>query len=591
VARSKRDVQSVASLSWIPTRLIWSEDVGTFCCLAEAHDVDLVEIIAAGLVSVSFDSRRIAKPMSILLEAADRSATGACLAASASFLSLPARTPLTFYFHDIFRVPDSRLLVVLGRDRPETTARRRERRRAAIRLAWEYRHKRRASHSFIGYPVPSPQARFSELQIELETVTFAPHLGKSDSSAERSALNAVVQSGRAVSRTGAYHCNKVRNHDGSWGAIIRWVPRGQLVPALEIKAAAEATFLSAFAEPRIGTVARPEPGAIDEGTVRGGIDIDDAEDLTQETLSDDLPQGGEEGKDLLRSNGFEAIAWYQAFHKYTDAVWGIYFDAPRLDLVVASLARDLRLVSPRPFELAARLLVQLVTIHELFHARVEFSATWLEIAARRKRYLPYSKNVYETCRFTERWLEEALANWCSHRWYVEAAPTWKFKGLIKDATGVERIIVDWLDLSPPGYSHWRVGEQHGAWRRLANEVRSGRPSEHSRKRNLPYEGLLHSQIIDLQPDDVPVYFVGRGVVADAYYSTPSRREVIRVLRLLGYNLLPGRGKGGHELWQGPDGRSFPVPTRDPLSLTVFVSLLHHFGWTKKQYLHDIRPKI
>ena len=175
---------------------------------------------------------------------------------------------------------------------------------------------------------------------------------------------------------------------------------------------------------------------------------------------------------------------------------------------------------------------------------------------------------------------------------MEAAPTWKFKNLIKDPAGLERIVVDWLDLSPPGYSDWRIGDQHDAWRRLANEVRSGRPAEHSKKRDrIPYEGLLHSQLIDLRLDDVPMFFVGRGAVADAYYSTPSRREVIKVLRLSGYNAIPGRGKGGHELWQGPDGRSFTVPTRDPLSLTVFGSLLHHFGWTKKQYLNDIRLKI
>ncbi|MBI4319479.1 MAG: type II toxin-antitoxin system HicA family toxin [Chloroflexi bacterium] len=95
-------------------------------------------------------------------------------------------------------------------------------------------------------------------------------------------------------------------------------------------------------------------------------------------------------------------------------------------------------------------------------------------------------------------------------------------------------------------------------------------------------------MFDLCRADVPIFFHGRGVLADIYYSAPSRREVLKVLRRLDYCPVPGRGKGSHEVWRGPDNRVFTVPARDPLSVGVFRELLAHFGWTKEQYLRDIR---
>jgi hypothetical protein len=53
-------------------------------------------------------------------------------------------------------------------------------------------------------------------------------------------------------------------------------------------------------------------------------------------------------------------------------------------------------------------------------------------------------------------------------------------------------------------------------------------------------------------------------------------------------LLAGRGKGSHELWEGPNGRSFVLPARDPLSPGEFHSLLDHFGWSKEMYMKQIR---
>ncbi len=612
--------KNISELSWIKPRFDWSEYEETFACVADADDVDLVQIVAAGLLSVSVVKKRLAKPMAALLSGS-RSTTGACLVASAGFLAMSAGKSVTFYLHDIFALPESRLLVILGQGRPAIRKVPQGLRHAAIRLALEYRRKDRQAKKeeedrkkairdnaslapdyrnalladYDRFPTPRPQARFSELQVELEPVTYAPRLPKSNRLAEKIITDVVLGAGRPLSRAGRYACERYRSFDGSWCAVVRWEPRTEYTPALELKAAAEAVFSSAFSKPRVHAVVPPEKidGEVEQSTTRSETSIDDAEDLNQEALFESLPGATGEGKDLLRSGGFEAIAWYQAFHNYVDESWGIYFDAARLDVAVKDFGYDLRRYSSQPHELSARLFMRLATAHELFHARVEFAATWLELDARRKRYLPYNKAVYQACRLTENWLEEALANWCARRWFLEAAPDWKFRGLIWDVAGVERVIEDWLDLSPPGYSHWRKGNDHNTWRDLASELRTGVPSSQGRKRDqLPFESLLRSaQVIDLRVDDVPLHFVGRGVVADAYFSSPSRREVLRVLSLYGYKALPERGKGSHEVWRGPDGRIFPVPVRDPLSLTVFRTLLHHFGWTKKQYLSEIRSRI
>jgi predicted RNA binding protein YcfA (HicA-like mRNA interferase family) len=102
---------------------------------------------------------------------------------------------------------------------------------------------------------------------------------------------------------------------------------------------------------------------------------------------------------------------------------------------------------------------------------------------------------------------------------------------------------------------------------------------------------------DLSASDIPVWFVGRGIIADRLHShpgsfnVPSRREAVKVLRHFDHRHVPARGKGSHEQWVAPDQRAFVLPTRNPLSRVVFSSMLHHLGIDKKTYVRDIRPKL
>jgi hypothetical protein len=258
-----------------------------------------------------------------------------------------------------------------------------------------------------------------------------------------------------------------------------------------------------------------------------------------------LPRPLPQAKDNFREGSFEAIAWYQPFHRYEEVAWGIYYNSDKLDVFAAGLAQDLRSTEPRAHDLAAQLAMRLTAAHELFHARVEFAAAWLELGVRRPRYLRYNEYVYTKLRSTSDWLEEALANWTAFDWLRKNISNLQSLGLVTNPDRVFAIIQDWLDFSPPGYSDWRLGDGHFAWQRLTSELATALPHPSIAKPlSLPLEGLIRTEnICDLRIEDVPKYFIGRGVLADIFFSTPSRREVIRVLRHFDYQPLPDRGKG------------------------------------------------
>ena len=118
--------------------------------------------------------------------------------------------------------------------------------------------------------------------------------------------------------------------------------------------------------------------------------------------------------------------------------------------------------------------------------------------------------------------------------------------------------------------------------------RSGRSAKASLSTPDPY---------DFTATDVPVRFVGKGVIADrllsrpATFNVPARDELERALKHFKHEKDRSGGKGSHEKWTGPDERAFILPKRDPVSGHVFRTFLQHVGIDKITYVHSVRPRL
>ena len=304
------------------------------------------------------------------------------------------------------------------------------------------------------------------------------------------------------------------------------------------------------------------------------------------------------GREAIRQSGFDAFGWYQSFHVWNEDAWGIYLLAEKLDEFACTLHEDLRQAGERSQGLAMLLAVAIVYQHELFHARVEAGASWQELNAMQPKLLRYSRDVYAAARGKNECLEEALSNWSARSAIMAQLTAWKMRGLVRDESAVVRVIDANLDLSPPGYNNWRAGGRRETWRQFSTELMTGTAAQALKSLPLPNESLLADPLpFDLREDDIPVRIVGHGVIADwlsanpATFSTPALKEFEKALKFFGYRCDKNRGKGSHEMWFGKDKRGFPVPRRDPVSLTVFQNFLHHIGLDKMTYASEIRPQL
>jgi hypothetical protein len=301
----------------------------------------------------------------------------------------------------------------------------------------------------------------------------------------------------------------------------------------------------------------------------------------------------------VKGQGFEAIAWFQPYHVWTEETWGIYFDARKLDDLALSFLDDFKSARVHgSHSLAALLAFGLTYAHELFHARVEAALSWLEINAQQPRHLRYKDRVYQALRETPDWLEEALANWSAWSWFKAPGIQSLVARMASNADGLDRVVEASLDLAPPGYQEWRLGHQPSTWRTFANQLSTGNPKINATGIGLPLESVLTGPLpYDFQPADIPLRFVGPGVIADrlqshpATFNVPPRRELERALKHFRHSLDASGGKGGHQKWTGPDQRAFILPTRDPVSPGVFKTFLHHVGIDKATYVRQVRPNL
>jgi hypothetical protein len=423
----------------------------------------------------------------------------------------------------------------------------------------------------------------------------------------RAAIAAIAASGWPPSRDGNYAGNLPGAAGRRSQGLVSWVPHIGLPSYPEVRWAVQKRLPAALRKPRIEQMGKPK---FDTGTqpVQDSVqvhgfdpvsnDLKDALDDLQLDQSDFRNRVDDVRKDA-KGQGFEAIAWFQPYHVWTEETWGIYFDARKLDDLALSFLDDFKSARVHgSHSLAALLAFGLTYAHEMFHARVEAALSWAEINAQQPRHLRYKERVYQALRETPDWLEEALANWSAWNWFKAPGIQSLVARMASNADGLDRVVEASLDLAPPGYQEWRLGHQPGTWRTFANQLSTGNPKSNPASIGLPLESALTGPLpYDFQPADIPLRFVGSGVIADrlqshpATFNVPPRRELERALKHFRHSLDVSGGKGGHQKWTGPDQRAFILPTRDPVSTGVFKTFLHHVGIDKATYVREVRPNL
>lgn len=424
---------------------------------------------------------------------------------------------------------------------------------------------------------------------------------------ERTAQRAVQQTPderNPPPREGWYQAAVATANPKRLTALITWLPHRGLPPYPEVRAAAERRLPRAFLKPRHSGAEPPDIDGALLGSDAGDLpavpfDPSDLSGLDEDDFGFefDFPRDvAQATKERLREHGFEAIGWYQPHHAYSEESWGIYLDARKLDELACSIAEDLRAngLHRGRNALAGKLALMLVYRHELFHAKVEAALTWLELQALQPKFLPYQAKVYNALKGTDGHLEEALANWAAWVWISLDGVVQQLAGqrTADERQAIERTVKTHLDLSPPGYRRWAEGRQTETWRVLSTQMAQGRPQLASSGIGLPIEPMLRDSLpFDFnERQDVPCRFFGQGRIAACVLSAPANlnvpkwQEVRRVIQKhFGYELIRGEGKGSHEKFRHSDGRMFPLPRRDPISLTVFKSFLSHFEISKSDY--------
>ncbi|WP_157817532.1 hypothetical protein [Candidatus Thiodictyon syntrophicum] len=434
----------------------------------------------------------------------------------------------------------------------------------------------------------------------LPKARYMKFLPQDQKAKEQAIQRSIDSSEMGPSRDGAYAVSLGLDVAGQEVAVIAWEPESDLPGYPELRECLSKSLPSAFKRPRHSSVAPPILLDTDSSATLSNADLSPADNILDQdefiSASDyrlsDNSETAARVRALIQQGGFEALGWYQGFHSWGERHWGIYLHADRIYDFACALHKDLSQTgNPNP-ALGIFLAAGLVYQHERFHARVEAAATWIETLRRKPLYRPYHKNVYQRVESSADWREEALANWTAIDWMRRRLPDWHKQGLARNPDDIEQVVAAWLDLSPAGYRDWRKGQEQQTWRTLASELVTAKQGGGVRGRALPVEALLRGPLpFDWRSGDIPTRFIGSSLVSDIFFSSPSRREAIKVLALYEYQVDTKRGKGSHEFWEGKDGRGFPLPMRDPLSIKVFSNLLDHFGLTKKEYVNKIRPRL
>lgn len=629
--------------SWIPPSFAWTTVADVFSVKVPVGDPDVVEFVATGTRFVDLHRRKASAHAAAAIHG-PASFAGQLEEAAWTVLRHTEDWKNRFamakvHCHGVFCLPGGRELLVLvsvnaaaapevwlpQSVRDDANLLLKEHQAKVVEFDDQIRRKRQSNEEiFSDRPDYARSKDIADTLIGMESMRpvvtadrLLPHLPKAAtfpasaspraSTVERAATTAIVESGWPIARDNSYVGLLPVQLGRQRIGLVSWVPHSGLPSYPEVRWTVQRRLPHAIGKPRLEHPGRPEfetiAQPVDNTILTAGVSFEKA-DWTDMLGDLELDQSEfnnrvEEIRSDTKAHGFDAIAWFQPYHLWTEETWGIYFDARKLDNLALSILDDFKAQRIRGSHSAAALLAfGLVYAHELFHARAEAALSWMEINALQPRHLRYKKRVYDALRETPDWLEEALANWSAWDWFRSPAVAAVFAQHVAAVDNLRRVVEASLDFSPPGYRDWRVGHEPETWRAFSTQLSTANPRMPFPGIGLPIESILTGPLpYDLLPSDIPVRFVGRGVIADriqshpATFNVPSRRELEKALKYFKHILDVSGGKGGHQKWTGPDQRAFILPTRDPVSLKVFKSFLHYLGLDKATYVSEVRPNL
>jgi predicted RNA binding protein YcfA (HicA-like mRNA interferase family) len=274
----------------------------------------------------------------------------------------------------------------------------------------------------------------------------------------------------------------------------------------------------------------------------------------------------------------DAFAFYLPFHLFYPEWWGIYLLAEG----VRDLARILRSngggdLPDADCQTAARIFL---FGHEQYHHSVESFATRLEITHRGPIYTKGFDEFYQRSRGTTEWLEEALANAYAYQRVMKAYVKEPAKKRLL-AKAFDRYVKE----SPPGYDQgMKYAKAHAFIEAQAELAETG---HHESALSTPkanrelWSAFSHGFHPFRKRGSHVVYLVHRDSSIARRSSLAGRylryREVVRRLENLGC-LIVREGKGSHEIWRGPNQRTFPVPRhRGDLKMGTLAGILKQAG--------------
>lgn len=631
--------------NWVPTSFAWRTAPDVFAVKVGVNDRNVVEFLATGSRSVDlYRTRNKAMITSQLLGA--HGLLGQLAEAAWTVLRHSENWRKRFathkvYCHAVLALPGNQeLLVLVGLSPPSqpdewlpesvaTVAREllaEHRTKVDEFDAYIKRKEQDNEKLLIDYPATKIAKNVSDAYLAMEALhqrpvltaehliphlplaaKFAARRSHSLRTIEREATAAIARSGWHESRDGTYLGLLFITMGSEHIGMVTWKPYTGLPTYPEIRWAILRRLPRVLIKPRLSRSLRPEFETTINGNVGSIVVLDDASNAERPLdaldgiqLDDtDFRSRIEIIRQDMRDSGFEAIAWFQPYHLWTEETWGIYFDSRKLDDLALSIQDDAKAQKIYlPPSDAAHLAFGLTYAHEMFHARVEAALSWLELNSQKPHYRRYKQRVYDALRDTPDWLEEALANWFAWEWFRSQPVQALLSSRVPKLNQLEKVVTTSLDLSPPGYRDWRIGHQAATWRTFATQLSTADPHLAANAIGLPLESTIKGPPpYDLQATDIPMRFVGSGMIADrlqshpATFNVPTRRELERALKHFRHSVDSVGGKGGHQKWTGPDQRAFILPTRDPVSMGVFKTFLQHLGIDKATYVREVRPNL